>query len=64
MSLPEISDHEVAVRWATSADLRARKAAEEKRQAPLKQQLRRQQVRERAEGERRDLEDAGQSGLF
>jgi len=59
-----LGDHEVIVRWATSEELQARKTAEERRQAPLKAQLRRQEAGERAKAQRQELEDAGQSGLF
>ena len=61
---PELADNEVFVRWATSAELQARKAAEAKRRAPLTKLLRRQQAQERAEDGRQALEAAGQSGLF
>lgn len=61
---PELADNELLVRWATSAELQARKAAEARRQAPLKKLLRSQQALERAEDGRQALEDAGQSGLF
>ncbi|MEV8344500.1 hypothetical protein [Streptomyces niveus] len=52
-----LGDHEVAVHWATSEELRARKAAAAQRQAPLRRQLREQQAVQ-------ELEAAGQSGLF
>ncbi|MEU2585254.1 hypothetical protein ABZ612_20300 [Streptomyces avermitilis] len=58
--VPGLGDHEVLVRWATSSELQERKRIAEKRQAPLKQQLRHQQ----AEEQRQELEAAGQSGLF
>ncbi|GAA5070453.1 hypothetical protein [Streptomyces similanensis] len=61
---PELADNEVLVRWATSAELRARKAAIEAQQAPLKAALRRQEAEQAAEAERLALEVAGQSGLF
>ncbi|MFJ4084979.1 hypothetical protein ACIP2Z_39300 [Streptomyces iakyrus] len=61
---PELDDHEVLTRWATSEELQARKAAEEQRQAPLRKQLRAQQAVEDAEERRLELEAAGQSGLF
>ncbi|MET9776247.1 hypothetical protein ABZ023_18635 [Streptomyces sp. NPDC006367] len=51
-------------RWATSAELQARKAAAARRQAPLVDQLRRQERQQRVEAERQALEAAGQSGLF
>ncbi|MET8717430.1 hypothetical protein ABZV52_30140 [Streptomyces sp. NPDC004735] len=61
---PGVAEHEVLVRWATSEELRARKAAQEARQAPLKALLRRQEAEERAAEQRRALEAAGQTGLF
>ncbi|MFB8120599.1 hypothetical protein ACFC51_32635 [Streptomyces sp. NPDC055962] len=54
---PGLSDHEVLVRWATSEELRARKAAAAQRQASLAAAL-------RAVEQRQALEDAGQPGLF
>ncbi|MFK0279458.1 hypothetical protein ACIQVL_03155 [Streptomyces sp. NPDC090499] len=54
---PELGNHEVIVRWATSAELQACKAAAVKRQAPLRQQLRAQEAAQA-------LEAAGQPGLF
>ncbi|MFF1600728.1 hypothetical protein ACFVYV_25020 [Streptomyces mirabilis] len=62
--VPELADHEVMTRWATSAELQARKTAEAQRQAPLVAQLRRQEAEKAAEAERLELEAAGQSGLF
>lgn len=61
---PGLADNELLVRWATSAELRARAAAQEARQAPLEALLRRQVAAERAAEQRQELEDAGQSGLF
>jgi hypothetical protein len=61
---PGIGDHEVLVRWATSEELQERKRVAEERQAPLKARLREQQSAQRAEEQRQELEDAGQSGLF
>ncbi|WP_172607907.1 hypothetical protein [Streptomyces spongiicola] len=40
-SVPRLADNELMVRWATSAELQARRAAQEARQASLKAQLRR-----------------------
>ncbi|MEE1764457.1 hypothetical protein [Streptomyces sp. SP18BB07] len=57
---PAVADHEVLVRWATSAELQARTAAREARQAPLRRLLREQKANE----QRQALEDAGQPGLF
>lgn len=54
---PGLGDHEVLVRWATSKELQARKAAAARRQAPITAAL-------RAGEQRRELEDAGQTGLF
>ncbi|RZU28217.1 hypothetical protein EV284_6383 [Streptomyces sp. BK022] len=59
-----LADNEVRVRWATSDELQARKTAAAKRQAPVRELLRRQQAEERAAEERAELEAAGQSGLF
>ncbi|MFI7415268.1 hypothetical protein ACIBU0_42210 [Streptomyces sp. NPDC049627] len=61
---PELGDHEVLVRWATSEELQARKAAAAKQQAALTAELARQEAQKRAEEERQALEAAGQSGLF
>ncbi|MFE7072641.1 hypothetical protein ACFU96_21420 [Streptomyces sp. NPDC057620] len=61
---PGVADHEVMTRWATSAELQARRASAELRQAPIKALLRRQEAEQRATQEREDLEAAGQSGLF
>lgn len=61
---PELGDHEVFVRWATSEELQARKAAQAERQASLKAQLGRQEAQQRAAEQRQALEAAGQSGLF
>lgn len=61
---PELADHEVITRWATSEELQARKAAAANRRASLTAQLRRQEAEKRAEEERQALEAAGQSGLF
>ncbi|CAL9326756.1 hypothetical protein [Streptomyces sp. SudanB91_2054] len=61
---PGLADNELLVRWATSEELQARKAAEEKRQAPLKALLRQGEAQQRAAEERQALEDAGQFGLF
>ncbi|MFF7838854.1 hypothetical protein ACFZC6_08565 [Streptomyces ossamyceticus] len=61
---PELADNELMVRWATSAELQARKAAQEARQAPLKAQLQRGEAQQRAEEERQSRERAGQFGLF
>ncbi|MEU1592732.1 hypothetical protein ABZ468_07695 [Streptomyces sp. NPDC005708] len=55
--VPGLGDHEVLVRWATSAELQERKRAAAERQAPLVAQL-------RAQERRQELEDAGQGGLF
>ena len=54
---PGVADHEVMVRWATSAELQARAAAREARQAPLKSLLRQQEATA-------EHEAAGQFGLF
>ncbi|WP_409473563.1 hypothetical protein [Streptomyces sp. HC307] len=59
-----LADHELLVRWATSAELQARKAAQGARQAQLAALMRQQETQQRAEEQRRALEDAGQSGLF
>ncbi|MET8696848.1 hypothetical protein ABZV65_30410 [Streptomyces bauhiniae] len=59
-----LADNELRVRWATSDELRARKAAAAKRQAPVLELRRRQEAEERAAEERAELEAAGQSGLF
>lgn len=68
LSLPELGDHEVIVRWSTSAELQARKAAQAAHRAELKQESSRREARERAEDGRRELEaagcDTGQPGLF
>ncbi|MFB6629933.1 hypothetical protein ACFCWY_08565 [Streptomyces sp. NPDC056362] len=61
---PVLAENELLVRWATSEELRARRAYEEQRQAPLKAALRRQAAVQRAEEGRQALEDSGQSGLF
>ncbi|MGP4046900.1 hypothetical protein [Streptomyces sp. 2A115] len=61
---PELGDHEVIARWATSEELQARKAAQKERQAPLTAELARREAQKRAEKERQALEAAGQSGLF
>ncbi|MET7572027.1 hypothetical protein ABZT04_26510 [Streptomyces sp. NPDC005492] len=61
---PGLADNELLVRWATSAELQARKAVQEARQAPLKALLRQDEARQRAEEERQSLERAGQFGLF
>ncbi|MGA5127775.1 hypothetical protein ACPCAG_31295 [Streptomyces pseudogriseolus] len=61
---PVLADNELLVRWATSEELQARKAAEEKRQAPLKALLRQGEAQQRAAEERQALEEAGQFGLF
>ncbi|AKN68690.1 hypothetical protein QR97_01700 [Streptomyces sp. PBH53] len=61
---PGLGDHEVLVRWATSAELQARKRAHAARQAPLRALLRQQQRTDRAAAERQALEAAGQTGLF
>lgn len=61
---PGLTDHELLVRWATSEELQARKAAQEARQAPLKALLRKAEAQQRAAEERQVLEDAGQFGLF
>jgi hypothetical protein len=55
--VPELADNELMTRWATSAELQARKAA----QAP---QVQGQAAQQAAAEERHALEDAGQSGLF
>ncbi|MEU3202203.1 hypothetical protein, partial [Streptomyces sp. NPDC006996] len=44
--------------------LQARKAAQGARQAQLASLMRQQETQQRAEEQRRALEDAGQSGLF
>ncbi|WP_181803217.1 hypothetical protein [Streptomyces shenzhenensis] len=59
-----LADNELLVRWATSAELQARKAVQEERQAPLKALLRQGEAEQRAEEERQSLERAGQFGLF
>ncbi|MFE3646105.1 hypothetical protein ACFXOM_34885 [Streptomyces sp. NPDC059169] len=59
-----LADHELLVRWATSAELQARKTAQGARQAQLAALMRQQETQQRAEEQRRALEDAGQSGLF
>ncbi|MFI1532146.1 hypothetical protein [Streptomyces griseus] len=59
-----IGDHEVLVRWATSEELTARKAAAARRQAPLVAALKQQERTARAAEERQALEDAGQDSLF
>ncbi|MFF4057640.1 hypothetical protein ACFYZ0_18025 [Streptomyces sp. NPDC001708] len=59
-----LADNELLVRWATSAELQARKAAQEARQAPLKALLRKGEAQQRAAEERLSLERAGQFGLF
>lgn len=61
---PGLDDHELLVRWATSAELQARRVAQERRQAPVKALLRQEEARQRAAEERQALEDAGQFGLF
>ncbi|MFF8399897.1 hypothetical protein [Streptomyces sp. NPDC016172] len=61
---PGVADHEVMVRWATSAELQARAADQAARQAPLKSLLQQQEAQQRAEEEKRAFEDAGQFGLF
>ncbi|MFD7501554.1 hypothetical protein [Streptomyces sp. NPDC059850] len=61
---PGLADNEVLVRWATAEELQARKAAQERRQAPLKALLRQGEAQQRAEDERQSLERAGQFGLF
>ncbi|MCD9903205.1 hypothetical protein LUR56_31130 [Streptomyces sp. MT29] len=61
---PGVADHEVMVRWATAAEMRAREAAQEARQAPVTALLRRREAEQRAEEQRRALEEAGQCGLF
>ncbi|MEU5978478.1 hypothetical protein [Streptomyces sp. NPDC047315] len=61
---PVLADHELLVRWATGAELKARRAAQEARQAPLKALMRQQEAQQRAENEKRDLERGGQFGLF
>ncbi|PNG19434.1 hypothetical protein C1J00_25755 [Streptomyces cahuitamycinicus] len=61
---PGVADHEVMVRWATSAELQARAVDQAARQAPLKAALRQGEAQQRAAEERQALEDAGQFGLF
>ncbi|MFZ3557122.1 hypothetical protein [Streptomyces sp. BH055] len=61
---PCTADHEVMVRWATSAELQAAKSAHKQRQAPLIEQRRQREAEEKAAAARQALEDAGQSGLF
>ncbi|MDH6629364.1 hypothetical protein M2271_007200 [Streptomyces sp. LBL] len=61
---PGLADNELLVRWATSAELQARKAAQEARQAPLKARLRQGEAQQRAEEERQSRERVGQFGLF
>ncbi|WP_399554038.1 hypothetical protein [Streptomyces anulatus] len=62
--IPGLGIHEVLVRWATSEELQARKAAVARRQAPLVAQLQQQERAARAAEERQALEDAGQNSLF
>ncbi|MEU6462185.1 hypothetical protein [Streptomyces sp. NPDC046976] len=61
---PGLADNELLVRWATSAELQARKRAQAQAQAPLVRQFRHQEAQRRAEEKRQALEVAGQSGLF
>ncbi|MER5301400.1 hypothetical protein ABT039_18260 [Streptomyces lasiicapitis] len=61
---PSLGDHEVLVRWATSAELRARRQAQAIRQAPLVRMLRQQDAAAKVAAERQALEDAGQSALW
>ncbi|MGW0033044.1 hypothetical protein ACWDXD_24910 [Streptomyces sp. NPDC003314] len=61
---PGIEEHEVLVRWATSEELRARRASQAARTAEVVAGLRRQEAAQRAEEGRRALEAAGQAGLF
>lgn len=61
---PDLADHEVLVRWATSQELQDRKHAQAKQQAPLVALLRQQDTEAKAAAERQALEDAGQSGLW
>ncbi|MFM9647829.1 hypothetical protein ACKI1S_16975 [Streptomyces galilaeus] len=61
---PGLADNELMVRWATSAELQARAAVQERRQAPLKALLRQGEAQQRAEEERQSRERAGQFGLF
>ncbi|MGW8387063.1 hypothetical protein ACWGMW_07975 [Streptomyces albidoflavus] len=61
---PGLRENELLVRWATSAELQARRAALAQQQEPVRRLLRQQQAAEQAEKQRQDLERAGQTGLF
>ncbi|MFI5990337.1 hypothetical protein ACIBAC_00585 [Streptomyces sp. NPDC051362] len=61
---PGLADNELMVRWATSAELLARKEHTARETAGVRQLLREQQARQDAETHRQALEAAGQSGLF
>ncbi|MFF0481889.1 hypothetical protein [Streptomyces sp. NPDC004435] len=61
---PGLADHEVLVRWATSAELQERKRAQTRAQAPLLALLRQNQAAAKADAERQALEDAGQTSLW
>ncbi|RZF02684.1 hypothetical protein [Streptomyces albidoflavus] len=59
-----LADHEVLVRWATSAELRARAQAQAERAKDVRDLIRQLDARSAAEEELRAREAAGQSGLF
>jgi len=61
---PGLEGHELLTRWATSEELHARRAAREGQASGVRAQVRRQQAQQRAEEERRALEDAGQTSMF
>lgn len=61
---PALGDHEVLTRWATSAELQARRAALAEETSEIRALVRRQREQQRAEEERRALEDAGQTSMF
>ncbi|WP_329317186.1 hypothetical protein OG723_44365 (plasmid) [Streptomyces sp. NBC_01278] len=61
---PGLDDHELLVRWATSAELQSRKRAQVQARAPLVALLRQQEAAAKAAADRQALEEAGQSGLW
>lgn len=61
---PGLADHEVMVRWATSAELTERRRAQARAQAPFLALLRQNQAAAKAEAERQALESTGQTSLW
>ncbi|WP_435057581.1 hypothetical protein [Streptomyces sp. bgisy060] len=61
---PGLADHEVLVRWATSAELQERKRARARTQAPIAALLRQQEAAAKAAARQQELEEAGQTGLW